>query len=69
MDVFKKSWKTTMIGIICLINVFACLFLVYLKAIVLGDVTSYLPISTPIILAVGTFFSKDSDVTGGTKQL
>jgi len=61
-----KSWKTTLIGIICLVNVFVCLFLVYLKIIQISDVTMYLPISTPIILSVATFFSKDSNVTGGT---
>lgn len=64
-----KSWKTTFIGIICLLNVFTCLVLVYLKIITLNDTGQYLVISTPIILGIGKFFDKDADVTGGTRQV
>lgn len=63
-----KSWKTTLIGIICLLNVFTCLVLVYLKIITLNDTGQYLVISTPVILGIGKFFDKDADVTGGTRQ-
>lgn len=65
----SKSWKTTLIGIICLLNVFTCLVLVYLKIITLNDTGQYLVISSPIILGIGKFFDKDSDVTGGTRQV
>lgn len=63
------SWKTTLIGIICLLNVLTCLVLVYLKIITLNDTGNYLVISTPVILGIGNFFNKDADVTGGTRQV
>jgi hypothetical protein len=65
----RKSWKTSLFGIVCLVNVFICLFLVYLKTITITDTGQYLVISTPIILGIGKFFDKDSDVTGGTREV
>jgi hypothetical protein len=63
-----KSWKTTLVGIVCLINVAACLVIVVMKIATITDVGAYVALSTPVILGIGNFFAKDSDVTGGTRQ-
>lgn len=64
MKTKNTSWKTTLIGVICLINVIVSLVLVYIKIATLTDVGIYLGISTPIIVSIKTLFEKDADKTG-----
>jgi len=66
-NLLGRSWKTNVIGILCLLNVFVSLFFVYLKIATISDIGQYLVISTPVILGIGKFFDKDADVTGGTR--
>lgn len=58
------SWKTSLIGGICLLNLAAAVVTVFLKTATWGDIGIYLGISTPLILGIKSFFEKDSDKTG-----
>ena len=63
-----KNWKTTLIGIIGMIYLVAGLILVGFKRFTLTEFSSSLTFVGVFLGALLGFFSKDSDVTGGTRQ-
>lgn len=63
-----KSWKTSLIGVIGIIVLFICLFLVYTEKCTLLDVASVLSPISIFLAAIIAFLTKDSDVTGGTRE-
>lgn len=63
-----KSWKTSLMGLIGLVILLICLLLIYLGKCTLTELASFL---SPMALFIGSivaFLTKDSDVTGGTRQ-
>jgi hypothetical protein len=64
----NKSWKTTLVGVICLANVFISLILVYFHRATLDDVKQYLTVTTPVIAGIAAIFAKDSNVSGTSNQ-
>lgn len=64
----RKSWKTSMMGVIGVVTLFICLLLVYFGKCTLTELASFL---SPVALFIGSilaFLTKDSDVTGGTRE-
>ena len=64
---FKKSWKTTSAGILAIVGsivggFYAC------KSATLNE-ASIMALATSFLTGIGLLFSKDSDVTGGTRQV
>jgi len=63
-----KSWKTSLMGVIGILVLLICLFLVYSGKCTLTELASFL---SPVALFIGSilaFLTKDSDVTGGTRE-
>jgi len=68
MSILKKSWKTTLIGLVGLTVLAGGLVMVYLKAITLTELGQSLGVIAIFLGSINSFFSKDSDVTGGKRQ-
>ena len=58
------SWKTSILGIVCLLNLAVSIVTVFMKIATWTDIGIYLGISTPLIVGLKSFFEKDSDKTG-----
>ena len=63
-----KSWKTGLLGIIGLIYLIVGLILVGYKKFTLTEFTQSLAVVGVFLSSLMGIFSKDSDVTGGTRQ-
>jgi len=64
-----RSWKTTLIGIVGLSVLAGGLVMVYLKVISLTELGQTLGVIAIFLGSMASIFAKDSNVTGGTKQV
>jgi hypothetical protein len=64
---FKKSWKTTSTGILAIVGSVIGGYFAY-KAGNLNEGT-IMALATSFLTGIGLLFSKDSDVTGGTRPV
>lgn len=62
-----KSWKTSLVGILRMVFFFLCLALIYFKVITFTEFIGSLVVVGIFFSATSDLFSKDSDVTGGTR--
>lgn len=63
-----KSWKTSLMGVIGILVLFICLLLIYLGKCTLTELASFLSPMALFLVSIVSFLTKDSDVTGGTRQ-
>jgi len=61
-----KNWRTNLIGLIGIIFLVIGMVLVLTKKITFTELVGSLAIVSTFLGALNSFFSKDSNVTGGT---
>jgi len=58
----SKSYKTTLVGVFGMILMIIAMLLVYFEKATLTDVGTFGGVLSPILLAIATYFAKDSSV-------
>jgi hypothetical protein len=61
------SWKTTSAGVLAIIGALVGLTFAIINKALTSEVI--MSCATGLLLGIGLIFAKDSDVTGGTKEL